>query len=149
MPEVGEAIFNSYIYNTFESVPFGSAPLIGKETLEKVKQKPKEEDKKVTKKAEETETPGVRGTNEAIYDLYRYLMKINQNHIVEVLFVFSTLLSGKRKADLQQDLLKFPFIKQLTSLFQQIKWKPFATTVLIKSYYIYNRFHLIATAILP
>jgi len=135
IPELGEVLFNNYIYNTMENISFNKTPIVGQENLDKIRLKSKdkiiEKPKSTTDKKEADPEPAPRPSGtEDIYEIYRYLMRINQNHIVEVLFVFSSLLSGKRKADIQSHLLKYDFIKRLSVLFSLIKWKQFPSIVL-------------------
>ncbi len=144
-PDLCNAIFNSRVYNV-SMVSFRETPLMGQAEFDvavqrgvelaksKLKPTPKtrpapESDMEETKTADPASATDER--HEAMYWQYRYLTKINQNHVVEILFVLSTLLSGKRKGELQRKFLTPEFLRRLIQLFNRINWKLLPISVLI------------------
>jgi len=133
-----DKLFNGYIYNTAETMQNSKKTLIDEKLVsDAIKQNEEKKDKNTTKPPEEQKVENAlpEPTTESAYSQYVYLIKINKNQVVEILFVISTLLSGKRKSELQTKLLTFDFINRLNSLQKQIKWKPFNLPVFFKNNY--------------
>lgn len=140
-PRISYTLFNSYLYNTAEVPRFEKTPLIGEGAMKEVlsrKERKAEEGKGEAKEKEKDDgndneetkhEPEAEANGDPTYPQYIYLIKINRNQIVEILFVLSTLLSGKRKTELQRRFLRFNFINRLSDLYKQIKWQPFSVPV--------------------
>ena len=107
---INETIFNSYVYNQVEVSNSRKEPLVKKEEL-------KNENTSETNEEVKTEELSLENI---LY--YNYLIKISHTHLVEILFILSTLLSGKRKSELQAKLLAKGFLNTLKNLFNKIKW---------------------------
>ena len=137
--QISDKIFNSYLYNTADHIEFSKIPIIGEDVLaETLKKQAPEKNDGPKKKEEQKHTepePEPEPTNDSTYAQYIYLIKINKNQIVEILFVLSTLLSGKRKAELQRRFLNFAFLGRLSALYKQIKWQPFTLPVFLGKHY--------------
>ncbi len=147
--KLNEKLFNGYLYNTAELSGFSKTPLIGEAavTVALAKRRAEEEKKLASltehegKPEEKKQSPAAAETTaaattaevptESTYAQYIYLIKINKNQIVEILFVLSTLLSGKRKTELQGKLLNFNFVNKLSALQKQIRWQPFSLPVFL------------------
>ena len=120
---INEALFNSYVYNLALPFELKKEPLVGEEAFKKPEQ---------SKKLQEFESEN-ENENENLLLYYRYLMKISQTHIVEILFVLSTMLCGKRKNDFQVKLINTDFIHQLIELFKKIKWSKLPINIPIQN----------------
>lgn len=109
-----DKVFNSYIYNVPKTGEnFGSAFKEG--TGEEMKMEGAEKEE---------------GSIEMTQDHYIYFVKIRKYQIIEIAFLLSTLLNGKRRAEMQKKLLNFEFVNQLKALLKEIIWKPFNLPVI-------------------
>eukprot|EP00826_Nyctotherus_ovalis_P026724 TRINITY_DN2084_c0_g3_i1.p1 TRINITY_DN2084_c0_g3~~TRINITY_DN2084_c0_g3_i1.p1 ORF type:complete len:111 (-),score=27.70 TRINITY_DN2084_c0_g3_i1:363-695(-) len=104
-----DKVFNSYIYNVAKAGE-NSGSAYKEDTREEMKME------------------GVNESEESIemtQDHYLYFAKIRKYQIIEIAFLLSTLLNGKRRAEMQKKLLSFEFVNQLKALLKEIIWRPF------------------------
>lgn len=120
-----DKVFNSYIYNTAKTAGFSKEPLISEETVSRLLNAHEEFKNELHNAQNNTQVTGGLGfLSEQTFNQYIYFVKIRKNQIGEILFVLSTLLNGKRRAQLQDKLLNFDFVNLLKSLFKEIIWQP-------------------------
>jgi hypothetical protein len=121
-PHLWDAIFNSYIYNVHGLLTATVTSPANDNPMHTTSQKTPPAERTTTKAVAVPEQETGNNLSENLYAQHVYLLKISKNHIVEILFVLSTLLSGKRKAEVQGELLRHDFVRSLNALFDEIKW---------------------------